>query len=490
MKGIKLSLSLLLIFTIVLAACGPAPTPETIIQTVEVEVEKEVEKEVTVVETVEVEKEVTIVETVEVEKEVTIVETVEVEKIIVADCAIDPPAEDVEITYIGWPGLVTDAVAGFLDKCDAVENVDVNVRIMDNASAIEQMRLAFSSGGPSPFAIVHQSNGSIQENAWDGWLMPLNDYMEKYRAEYDLDDIAPVHWEAATFNGDILGIPMAANTVHLMYRADLLEKYGLEPPTTYDEIVEMCQALEAEDDIDVPFTINLNAGWAWRIAFFEALRSVGGDLFVEGSNEPAFNSPEGVYALEKMMEVIDACMGEEGLAYAYQDSLAGLGNGSVAAIHTWAGQAPNVLDPVKAEFYDKIDFAPAAAVDEGGLLAGSAWNDYWAIPASYEGDVDLLVEMIMEAADQDNQMTAGNVGLVVRSSVAESGVGTPSTPAAMETILNGIGAYPKSPAISLLNSALGNWLPFVGTGEMTPQEALEQAEAEYIEEAQAQGFIE
>ena len=488
MKGYKLLfVSLLVIASMVLGACA-TPAPETIIQTVEVE--KEVEKEVTVIETVEVEKEVTVVETVEVEKEVTVIETVVVEKIIVADCAIDPPAEEVEITYIGWPGLVTDAVAGFLDKCDAVENVDVNVRIMDNASAIEQMRLAFSSGGASPFAIVHQSNGSIQENAWDGWLMPLNDYIDKYREQYDLDDVAPVHWEAATFDGQILGVPLAANTVHLMYRADLLEKYDLEPPTTYDEIVSMCQVLEAEESIDVPFTIDLSAGWAWRIAFFEALRSVGGGFFVEGSHEPAFNSPEGVYALEKMKEVVDACMGEVGLTYTYPDSLRGLGNGSVAMIHTWAGQAPNVLDPDKAEFYDRIAFAPAAAVDEGGPLAGSAWNDYWAIPASYEGDVDLLFQMIMEAADKDNQMAAGNVGLVVRSSVAESGVGSASTPAAMETILRGVGALPKSPAINLVNAALGNWLPFVGTGDMTPEEALAKAEEEYIAEATAQGFIE
>ncbi len=447
---------------------------------------------VTVVETVVVEKEgetVTVVETVEVEKEVTVVETVEVEKIIVADCAIEPPTEEVELTYIGWPGLVTDAVAGFLDKCDAVENVDVNVRIMDNAAAREQMALAFSSGGESPYGIVHQSNSSIQENAWDGHLLPLNEYIDKYREEYELDDIPPVHWEAATFDGQIMGIPMAANTIHLMYRADLLEKYELEPPTTYDEIVNMCQVLEAEESIDVPFTMDLSAGWAWTIAFFEATRSAGGEFFVEGTNEPAFNSPEGVYALEKMKEVIDGCMGDVGLTYTFPDSLRGLGNGNVAMIHTWAGQAPNLLDPDKSEYYDKISFAPAAAVDEGGLLAGSAWNDYWAIPATYEGDVDLVINMIMEAADKDNQFAASNVGLVVRSSAAAASE-SPSTAAAVETIEKGIGATPKSPAYSLMNAALSNWLPFVGTGEMTPEEALAAAEEEYIKEAKAQGFIE
>ena len=61
-------LALLIVVSMVLAACGPAPEPETVVETVVVE--KEVEKEVTVVETVEVEKEVTVVETQVVEKEV------------------------------------------------------------------------------------------------------------------------------------------------------------------------------------------------------------------------------------------------------------------------------------------------------------------------------------------------------------------------------------------------------------------------------------
>jgi multiple sugar transport system substrate-binding protein len=68
MKRTFTLLSLVVVLSL-LAACGPTPEPQTIIQTVEVEkvVTQEVEKEVTVVETVEVEKEVTVIETVEVE---------------------------------------------------------------------------------------------------------------------------------------------------------------------------------------------------------------------------------------------------------------------------------------------------------------------------------------------------------------------------------------------------------------------------------------
>jgi peptide/nickel transport system substrate-binding protein len=54
-------LSLIIVVSMLLTACGPTPEPEVVVQTVEVE------KEVKVIETVEVEKEVTVIETVEVE---------------------------------------------------------------------------------------------------------------------------------------------------------------------------------------------------------------------------------------------------------------------------------------------------------------------------------------------------------------------------------------------------------------------------------------
>jgi len=64
----KLVSLVLLLSMVIVAACGPTPEPQTVVQTVEVEK--------TVVETVEVEKEVTVVETVEVEKEVEVTKEV------------------------------------------------------------------------------------------------------------------------------------------------------------------------------------------------------------------------------------------------------------------------------------------------------------------------------------------------------------------------------------------------------------------------------
>ena len=144
--------------------------------------------------------------------------------------------------------------------------------------------------------------------------MPLNDLVEQYRDEYNLDDIPQPVWDAATIDGNIYGVPFMSNTMHLFYRTDIFEAHGLDVPTTYDEVMDACAVLAGnEDSIDLPFTMNLHAGWAWEIEFMHFIRSYGGKFLDDETNMPTFNSDAGVAALTKMKDVVDACMGAEGL---------------------------------------------------------------------------------------------------------------------------------------------------------------------------------
>jgi len=119
---------------------------------------------------------------------------------------------------------------------------------------------------------------------------------------------------------------------------------------------------------------------------------------------------------------------------------------------------------------------------------GSAWHDFYTIPATTPKDTDLIFRIMMEALDYDSQLGAATQGIVTRLAVSAQG-GLPNLAAAAETIDKGIGIYDPNPAVALAQVALGNWLPFVGTGEMTPQEALDAAAEEYTAEATAQGYL-
>jgi len=65
--------------------------------------------------------------------------------------------------------------------------------------------------------------------------MPLNDLVDKYRDEFNLDDIPQKAWEGATIDGNIYGVPIVANTLHLIYRQDIFDELGIAVPDTYDD---------------------------------------------------------------------------------------------------------------------------------------------------------------------------------------------------------------------------------------------------------------
>jgi ABC-type glycerol-3-phosphate transport system substrate-binding protein len=372
-------------------------------------------------------------------------------------------------------------------KCDKVENLTVNTNLLASADAQEQVRLALSAGGDSPYDIVHGANAQVGEWAGAGWMMPLNDLVDKYWDEYNLGDIPEKAWEGVSIDGQIYGVPIVGNTLHLIYRGDVFDELGLAVPDTYDEVIQVCNAIGLDNpDWDMPFTINLSAGWAWEIEFFQMVRAYGGD-YLDADNMPAFSGAEGVNAVNKIIEVADACMGIDGYSFGLNDQEVALQLGTLPASNNWASRAANMTDPERTDLGDVIAYAPAPRATTDGPRAGSAWNDYYMIPATATNDPDLIFRIIMEAADERSQRDAAEVGMTTRLAVAE--YGGPYLEAAGQTIAEGIGIYDKNPAIGIVRAKLGEFLPLVGTGEMTAQEALDAAAEAYVEEATAQGYI-
>ncbi len=404
------------------------------------------------------------------------------------ECNISPPAESVEINMTGWSFPITDFYAEELEKCNEVENLTVNTNLLASADAQEQVRLALSAGGDSPFDIVHSANAGVAEWASVGWIRPLNDLVDKYRDEYNLDDIPEAAWDGATIDGQIYGVPIVGNTLHLIYRQDVFDELGIETPETYDEVIEACNTIGLDNpDWDMPFTINLSAGWAWEIEFFQMLRAYGGD-YLDENNNPGFNGEAGVNAVNKLIEVADACMGIDGYSFSLNDQEVAMQLGTLPSTNMWASRAANMSDPERTDLIDVIAYAPAPRVEADGPRAGSAWNDFYMIPATTTNDPDLIFRIIMEAADEGSQQDAAKVGMATRLSAAE--FGGPYLSVANQTLQEGIGSYGKHPAVGIVRAKLGEFLPLVGTGEMTAQEALDAAAEAYTEEATAQGYIE
>ncbi|MDX2163361.1 MAG: extracellular solute-binding protein [bacterium] len=401
-------------------------------------------------------------------------------------CNVTAPTAATEVTMIGWTFPILDFYAAEIAACGEVENLDVATQLLASADAQSQMRLAASGGGTSPYDIIHGSNNFINEMAAQGWLLPLNDLIEANREAYGLDEIDDSVFAAVTQDGNIYGLPIVINTQFFYYNTEILANAGIEPPRTYEDLIGACEAMDEDAlGIDFSFAMVLSAGWAWSLEWFNIYSALGGQL-VDANNMPAFNNEIGVAAVDLMNRVVDACMGEDGLLLSTDDLQAGIANGSIAMGHMWASRAAMMDDEELSDVVGLVEFAPALYPAEGSLRGAIAWADYLAIPATSEVDPALAFSIIMEAADADSQTAATAFGLVPRSSAIDAA--PRYSGAALQTIAEG-GPAATNPVRALADTALGQFLPMVATGDMSAEAALDAAAELYTTEATTQGFI-
>ena len=87
------------------------------------------------------------------------------------------------------------------------------------------------------------------------------------------------------------------------YDQDVFEEAGLDPPTNWDEMVEVTQALNEGDVVEFGLGAGLNASFYTMYYHWGArLAQLGGDLYDE-NNCAVFNSAEGVQAMEDWKEL-------------------------------------------------------------------------------------------------------------------------------------------------------------------------------------------
>jgi multiple sugar transport system substrate-binding protein len=133
------------------------------------------------------------------------------------------------------------------------------VDIKNRAKSIDGLReeiLTNARSVKSRYDIVACDLPWFGELAYQGMLMPLDSLIE--RDAYDLSDFHSVAIQSSRYAGKQYGIPVQTTPELLCYRKDILERAGLEPPTTTEELVNVAKKLHDP--------ANKQYGIAWNAA--------------------------------------------------------------------------------------------------------------------------------------------------------------------------------------------------------------------------------
>jgi multiple sugar transport system substrate-binding protein len=221
------------------------------------------------------------------------------------DSAGETPGDvgDAKITLDFWNGFtgpdgedIAKIIGDFNKEYEG--EIAIKTQTMPWANFYDQFRTVVANGEAPDIAMMHLD--SVARYASYDVLTPLDELSSNIGLVKD--EFINAVWDAGIYDGSRYGIPLDVHPLVLFYNTDLLEKAGYsEPPKNYDELVEMSLAVQEATDA---WGTAMPVYWPSNMIFFSSLMSNGGQSVSEDGLTPLYNSPEGVEALQKMVDLV------------------------------------------------------------------------------------------------------------------------------------------------------------------------------------------
>ena len=157
-------------------------------------------------------------------------------------------------------------------------------------------------------------------------------------------DIIPTHFtsiiESQTVNGKLVAMPFFTDAPALYYRKDLLEKYGVSVPKTWDELTVAAQTIQDGERAAGKADF---WGYVWQGNAYEGLtcdalewvKSHDGGQIIEPDGTVSINNPNAVKALETAKAWVGTISPEGVLAYQEEEARGVWQTGNAAFMRNW-----------------------------------------------------------------------------------------------------------------------------------------------------------
>jgi multiple sugar transport system substrate-binding protein len=404
-----------------------------------------------------------------------------------AACHVVAPAHATRVNIISYPSPGMPFFGEQMAKCSSPPLLQIRHQMLPYEELASQSTISLSSHGVSRYHVIHVSDNLLVEWSSKGWLAPLDELLARYWTEYRLDEIPEAVWNAVRVNGHVYAVPALQNTENLYYRKDVLAKYGLDVPRTFDELEHTCRLLKEKGAAEYPLVMMYSkSSEHFSLNFHDLLHSMGGRWFNDDGT-PAFNDKAGQAALTRMVVLYHACMHPDTVNFTPEDAIIGLQQGQFVIGVMWMNAEPQVDDASASKYAGRFGFAPAPAACSSCPPAGAWAIDSWVIPANSGVDRDLLFRIVMEGMKAANQVKASALTLVTRPAAARAAA-SPYWAPGLAAIDRGAMALPRKPYTYLAVNALERYGMEALLGRMSVNEALNRAAEQFSRSMHDEGF--
>ena len=349
-----------------------------------------------------------------------------------------------------------------------------------------------TSGGQYDIVTI----GTYEAPIWAerGWLKALDDMPQSY----DVDDILPSIRSALSLNGSLYALPFYGESSFTMYRKDLFDKAGIEMPSapTWDFIRGAAAKITDRNNDISGICLRGKAGWGENMAFLTAMANSYGARWFDTDWQPQFDNIAWASMLNDYVSLLTNYGPQDAAKNGYKENLALFQSGNCGIWVDATVAASSVSDPRQSKVADSVGFALAP---DRGLGKRSNWLWSWAFAIPQDSlNADAAKRFIAWAtsreytaliADQDGWASVPpgtrsslyrnqaylNAAPFAKMTLASIESADTAHPTVEDVPYTGI-QYVGIPEFPGMGTAVGGRMAKALAGEISPEEALENAQ--------------
>jgi len=215
------------------------------------------------------------------------------------------------------------------------KNPDIRLNVVEgpfDSNLVENLYTSAFLLGDSPYDVLNMDIVWVPKFAAAGWLMDLTDRLP----QEELSKFVRGNIEGSIYQDKLYRIPTTSDAGVLYYRTDLLEQAGVEPPETFDQMLQIATNLQKAGNVDWGYLWQGKQYEGVSAMFVEVLEGFGGFWANPETLEVGLDQPQAIQAVEFLRNTINKGLSPRGVVtYGEEETRLLFQNGGAAFLRNW-----------------------------------------------------------------------------------------------------------------------------------------------------------
>jgi multiple sugar transport system substrate-binding protein len=219
---------------------------------------------------------------------------------------------------------------------------------------LAQKQLLDVESGAHQYDLFQYQTQLIGTLVSSGALVDLTDWAKRNQQALNIDDLAQSGYQAGGFyKGKLYGLTTVGAPNLLFYNNEILDRYGLKPPATWEEFRAVAEEVTAKGNRQIfGSAIQAQKDATTLLMTYGGRLSGFGGRYLDNDGHPVINSPEAVAALSELKKELPSALPDP-LLTAWQQATTAFLQGKVALADSWSDITQLGNDPTQSEIVGK-----------------------------------------------------------------------------------------------------------------------------------------